>query len=75
LLIGNLKRDIVEDRDLMAAAGQAHCQVRDGNHVVCQAPQYRSRQGYIILDDDAPIMDSHKTIFLSLPLLDPSLWV
>ena len=33
LLIGNLKCEIVEDRDLMATTGQAHCQMRDGNHV------------------------------------------
>ena len=37
--------------------------------------QYRPREGYIILDDDAPLMDSHKTIFLPLPLLHPPLWV
>ena len=42
LLIGNLKRDIVEDRDLMAAAGQAHRQVREGNHIVRPAPTVSS---------------------------------
>ena len=34
LFIGNLKCQIVEDRDLMASAGQAHRQVRKRNHVV-----------------------------------------
>ena len=32
LLIGNLKREIIEDGDLMAAPGQAHCEVRNGDH-------------------------------------------
>ena len=43
LLIGNLKRDIVEDRDLMAATGQAHCQMRERNHVVGHVPAILSR--------------------------------
>ena len=34
LLIRDLKCDIIEDRDLMASAGQTHRQVREGDHVV-----------------------------------------
>ena len=42
LLIRNLECDIVEDRDLMASAGQAHRQVREGDHVVRPAPTVSS---------------------------------
>src|SRR5205085_4568280 len=42
LLIGNLKCQIVEDRDLMASAGQAHRQVRQRNHVVGQTSKVSS---------------------------------
>ena len=42
LLIGNLKCEIVEDGDLMAASGQAHCEVRNGDHRVGQVPTVSS---------------------------------
>src|SRR5512140_3829838 len=45
LLIGNLQCDVVEDRDLMAAAGQAHRQMREGNHVVGPASTVSSTSG------------------------------
>jgi hypothetical protein len=43
--------------------------------VFVELSQYRPRRGYIILDDDALLMDSHKTIFLPRPLLASGLWV
>jgi hypothetical protein len=43
--------------------------------VSVQLSQYRLHQAYIILDDDALLMDSHKTIFLPRPLLASGLWV
>ncbi len=37
--------------------------------------QYRLRRAYIILHDDAALLDSHKTIFLPLPFPISALWI
>jgi hypothetical protein len=37
--------------------------------------QYRLRRAYIILNDNAALMDSHKTIFLPRPFPHSALWI